>query len=194
MLAPRMGGTSSPDPMTTRFESGMPRLVLQLRGLSRGIPRVHRLLFTLPTRGTLPLGQVTTLLRSRDHLHRFPSNTLSKPILICVHRQIQKVGSRTHRIPYYIGYLQTAVSACIHLLFSQYLRHPIIGQFHLISKTLLLGPPGPRFSTLHSVSISVLWNPCLSFSELVAHNSWKTSVIRGIIDDGKAQLRYRLKY
>jgi WD40 repeat protein len=161
LLALRTGGASSPDPHDNTIRIWDAETGAAVERPLEGIPRVHSLLLTLPTRSTLPLGLVTAPSRCRTHLHRFPSNILSKSVLICVHRQIQKVGSRTHRVPYYIGYLQTVVSACIHLLFSQYLRHPIFGQFLLISKTLLLEPPGPRFSTLHSLSLSVLWNPCL---------------------------------
>ena len=43
-----MGGTSSPDLVTAPFESGMPRMVLQLDILSRGILARCTPSFTLP--------------------------------------------------------------------------------------------------------------------------------------------------
>jgi hypothetical protein len=58
-----MGGTSSLDLMTRRFESGMPRLVLQLAILYRGIPRV-RPSPTLPMGGTSSLDLMTTRFES----------------------------------------------------------------------------------------------------------------------------------
>ena len=166
LLALRTGGASSLDPKTTPFESGIPKLVRQSRGLSRGILRVSSLFLTLPTRRTL--GLVTAPSRSRTQLHSFPPNIPSKFILIYIHRQIQMAGSGTLRVPYCIGYLRTAVLACIHLLFAQYLRHPMFGQFLLVSRTLLLELAGPRFSIPHSLNLSVLWNTCLYFDELVA--------------------------
>ena len=47
-----MGSTSSPDPTTTPFESGMPRLVLQSAILSRGTLTWCSPLLTLPMGGT----------------------------------------------------------------------------------------------------------------------------------------------
>src|SRR5258706_13914035 len=47
-----MDSTSSPDPATVPFESGMPRLVLQLGILSGGIRTGCGLLRTLPMGGT----------------------------------------------------------------------------------------------------------------------------------------------
>ena len=161
LLALRRGDASFLDLLTGPFESGMPRVVLQSRGVSWGILRVQNLFLTLPTHSTLHLGLVTTPSRFRTHLHKFLSNISYKLMLICVHCQIQKAGSRTHKGRYYIGYLQTVVPACVHLLFSQYLRHPIFGRFLLISNTLFLEPPGPRFSKPHRLSLSVLWNQCL---------------------------------
>ena len=137
-----MGGASSPDPTTAPFESGMLRLAPQSRHLLRSM---LRLLPTLLPLSALPLGLMTAPPRRGTYLHRTPSNILFKTVLICLHHQIQMVGSRTQGVPYYIGYPKTVVSACIHLLFSQYLLHPIFGPFLLISKTLLLEPPGPRF-------------------------------------------------
>ena len=75
--------------------------------------------------------------------------------------QTQMVGSETQRVAYYIGYPQTVVQACIHLLSLQSLQHLILDQFLLILRTLPLEPLGPRFSAVHSLSLSFPQTPCL---------------------------------
>src|SRR5258706_567120 len=64
LLTLPMGGTSSPDPPTTPFESGMQRTVLQSAILLRGTPTGCGPLLTLPMGGTSSPEPPTALFES----------------------------------------------------------------------------------------------------------------------------------
>src|SRR5258708_1607246 len=89
LLTLLMDSISSPDPMTRRFESGMPRLVLWLVSHCGGT--------------------LTVPFTCGDHL-------ITQCMAIFMHSQTRRVGSQTQRVAYYIGYPQNSVKVCIHLL------------------------------------------------------------------------------
>src|SRR6266404_1702974 len=117
LLALPMGGTSSLDPGTGLFESGMLRLVLRLANLCRGTPRVHNLFPTLSMSNALSPYLVKTLPRYQAHFHILPNIPLpTQWTLIFWHTQTQRVGSKIQKVACYIGFPQTVVQAFIRLL------------------------------------------------------------------------------
>ena len=92
---------------------------------------------------------------SGNHFHMRPSSfLLTQSNETFSDGRTQMVGSGTQRVAYYTGYPQTVVQACIHLLSLQSLQHPILDQFLSILRTLPLELLGPRFSAVHSLSLS----------------------------------------
>src|SRR5258708_7628650 len=105
-----MGSTLSLDLRTRPFVSGMPRLVLQLGSLSRGTLTVCSLLLTLLMDSRSSLGPGTIPSVCGTHLHMFPHtflHPLTQRMSTFMCNQIQRVGSKTQRVAYYIGYPQT---------------------------------------------------------------------------------------
>ena len=114
----------------------------------------------------LPLNLMTPPSVCGTRLTMFLPNIPSPLIqynLIFIHGQTQMVGSMTQKVAYYIGYPQTVVPACIHTLFWQSLLYLVFGQFLLILTILPMEPLGPKFSTVHSSSLSFLLTLCCSW-------------------------------
>src|SRR5258706_55910 len=151
-----MGGTSSLDLVTTRFESGMQRPVLQSASLWRRTLWVCCPWPTLPMGSTLFPGLMTALSACGSHFHvnhpPFVIQFAHNFFLSLTHR----VGSEIQTAGYSIGYPLIVVVASIHPLSLRFLLHLIFGQFLLILRTLLLEPLGPKFSTVHGASRSFL--------------------------------------
>jgi hypothetical protein len=111
-----MGSTSFPDLLTAVLECGMLGLMLQMVNLYVDT-LVDHLLFFLLTNSVLSQDLVTREPVCANHLHIIQSNIpLSQCMLIYLPSQMQKVGSKTHRVVYYIGYPQPIVKPCILLL------------------------------------------------------------------------------
>src|SRR5260221_151887 len=114
-----MGSTSSPDLPTTPFESGMPRLVLQLANLCKGTLAGFSPSLTLLMGNTLFLYPMMKLSVCGAHPYMLPSilqPLLTERIPICMRSQTQMVGSETQRVDYCIGYPQTVAQPCIRML------------------------------------------------------------------------------
>jgi WD40 repeat protein len=120
-LTPLIGTTLSLDLMTIPFKPGMPRLVLQYVNRYGAILALCSLSLTLLMGSTSSMGPVTEPSVCGTHFHSFPFN-LQLPtqcMSTFIHSQTQIVGSKTQRVVCYIGYPQTLVVACIHLLSTQ---------------------------------------------------------------------------
>src|SRR5260370_35765146 len=93
----------------------MLRLALQLVSLLRGTLRVCGLLLTLPMDSELSLVPWMVPSMCGIHLHMSQPNPLplTQHIPIFMRSQTQMVGSKTHRVAYYIGYPHTVVQVCI---------------------------------------------------------------------------------
>src|SRR5258706_512449 len=101
-----MGATSSLDLMTTRFESGMPRLVQQLVIRWRGIPRgCCPLLLPLPMGSTPFLDLMATPSVWGNHFRVNHPALVIRFMLVYVHDLTHRVGSEIQTAAYSIGYL-----------------------------------------------------------------------------------------
>src|SRR5258706_66408 len=101
-----MGATSSLALMTGRFEYGMPRLVSQLAGLWRGIPRVCcALLLTLPMGSTPFLDLMATPSVWGNHFRVNHPALVIRFMLVYVHDLTHRVGSEIQTAAYSIGCL-----------------------------------------------------------------------------------------
>jgi hypothetical protein len=147
LLTLPMGGTSSLDLLTTRFECGMPKPVPELVSLWRKKLRLGSALF-------LDLIAVPSVCQSHFHInHR---HLVIPSMFIFAHSLTHKVGSETQTAAYSIGYPQIIVMAFILPLSLQCPLHLTFERCLLISKTLPLEPLGPKFSTVHSANHPIL--------------------------------------
>jgi hypothetical protein len=106
-----MGSTSFLDLMTAPFDSGM--LIPMLQIVNRYVDMLVKFFFLL-TDCVLFRDLVTTALTCANYSHINPSHfPLTRCMLIYLPSQMQKVGSKTHRVGYYIGYPLTIVKPCI---------------------------------------------------------------------------------
>src|SRR5258706_551224 len=100
-----MGGASSLDRMTRRFESGMPRLVLQPVGLEREKLRVRSLLLLSLTMGNtlfLDLMATPSVCGSQFRVNHPP--LAIRFVLVFIHDLTHRVGSEIQTAAYSIGY------------------------------------------------------------------------------------------
>src|SRR5258708_3011986 len=119
LLTLLMESVSSLDPGTLPFESGIlrpaPRLVSPWTGT---LTMCHPLL-TLLIEIISSLDPLTAQFVYGTYLHTFTSHIhplVIQHATVFLNSQTRKVGSLTQRMAYSIGYPQTAMQVCIHLL------------------------------------------------------------------------------
>src|SRR5258706_242156 len=155
LLTLPMGATSSPDPPTTLFESGMWRRVLQLEILWRGIQTRCGPLLTLQTGSTSLLGLLIKPPVYGTYFCMFPSHLplVTQSILSFMRSLTWVVGSGTQEVAYYTGYPMIFVQACIHPPFLQSPLHLMVDPFLLTLTTLPLELHGLKFSKVHLLNL-----------------------------------------
>ena len=173
--------------MTCQFDYGIVRLVILFRSLLLSTLPISSHLLTLSIHSKLSLHLITTPAIYQTHflLPRSTLPSVTQLILHSMHSQTQKVGSGTQQVAYCIGCPQTAVEACIRLLFLLSLAIHIFDQSLLTLTTLPLGLLGLTFSTVYILSflLSELYC-CLVYELLFAYcNSVPLSLISYIFQN-----------